>query len=193
MGLGGRPQYTIALRRRLWAAQMSTKAVKHCDAVNSKSPSTSQRTCCRTFVAKPAPLNLKAIVEVGLLPRGHSSVGRCQQIHDVLVPQVAEQLCAGMLECSEKEAWTDGSAPVSELHNALCVVVHLSVFPEEAFQLLGRSRGEGCLTDQDWFCSLRKQGHDASVAQTITKSLATGHRAACRRRIEIARRDRSSC
>ena len=80
-----------------------------------KSPSTSQR-----FVAVPTPLDKKEIIEVGSAWQKFERP--YQQIVEVSVPQVAEQFCAGMCECSEKEAWLDGSPPACELHNAFCVV-----------------------------------------------------------------------
>ena len=86
-------------------------------------PSTSQRVFCRTFVAVPAPLHLKEIVELGLAPRGQTSERRCQQIVEVSAPQVAEPFCVGMFEHAEKEEWLDGSALAFELHNAFCAVV----------------------------------------------------------------------
>ena len=93
-----------------------------------KSPSTSRRVSCRTFVVLPALVSLKDIVEVvSLAPRGQISERLCQQIVEVSVPQVAEQFCAGMFECSEKEEWLDGSAP-AWCSGILCRCAFLSFF-----------------------------------------------------------------
>ena len=79
--------------------------------------------------------------------------GFSQQIVEISVPQVAEQLCASMSQCSEKE-WLDGSANPCELRKCLLCLCAPFSLSDEKFQLCGHSRGGCCLSVTDWHWSL---------------------------------------